>query len=40
MPLVWVFSEVVVCLDCVVAEFSLPKDELRQVEQSDSAGAG
>jgi hypothetical protein len=39
-PIVWVFPEVVVCLDCALAEFSVPKDELRQLEQSDSAAAG
>jgi hypothetical protein len=39
-PTVWVFPEVIVCLDCGMAEFSVPKDELRQLEQSDSAAAG
>ncbi len=34
-PTVWVFPEVVVCLDCGMAEFSVPKDELRQLKQSD-----
>ncbi|MGB7729081.1 MAG: hypothetical protein WBL50_13695 [Candidatus Acidiferrum sp.] len=39
-PVVWVFPEVVVCLDCGAAEFSVPKDELRQLQQTDSAAAG
>jgi hypothetical protein len=39
-PVVWVFPEVVVCLDCGIVEFSVPKVELRQLEQSDSAAAG
>jgi hypothetical protein len=39
-PIVWVFSEVVVCLDCGIAEFSVPKDELRQLQQGDSAASG
>ena len=39
-PTVWVFSKVVICLDCGMAEFSVPKDELRQLQQSDSAAAG
>jgi hypothetical protein len=34
-PIVWVFSEVLVCLDCGMAEFSVPIDELRQLKQSD-----
>jgi hypothetical protein len=28
-PMVWVFPEVVVCLNCGVAEFSMPEAELR-----------
>jgi hypothetical protein len=39
-PTVWVLPEVIVCLDCGMAEFSVPKHELRQLEQSDSAAAG
>jgi len=39
-PVVWVFPEVAVCLDCGVAEFSVPKTELRQLEQGDSAVSG
>ena len=39
-PTVWVFPEVIVCLDCGNAEFAVPEEELRQLEQSDSAAAG
>jgi hypothetical protein len=39
-PVVWVFPKVVVCLHCGMADFSVPKDELRQLEQSDSDAAG
>jgi hypothetical protein len=38
-PTVWVFTGVIVCLDCGMVEFSVPKDELRQLEQSDTAAA-
>jgi hypothetical protein len=38
-PVVWVFPEVIVCLDCGSAEFAIPEAELRQFEQSDSAAA-
>jgi len=30
-PVVWVFPEVVVCLDCGTAEFAVPEPELRQL---------
>jgi hypothetical protein len=36
-PIVWVFPKVAVCLDCGTAEFAVPKDELRQLQQSDAA---
>ncbi len=29
-PVVWVFPEVIVCLDCHTAEFAVPEAELRQ----------
>ena len=38
-PVVWVFPEVVVCLDCGTAEF-VPEAELRQLARGDAAAAG
>ena len=37
-PVVWVFPEVVVCLDCGTAEFAVPKEELRQLTKRDAVG--
>jgi hypothetical protein len=34
-PVVWVFPEVVVCLDCGTAEFAVPEAELRQLAKGD-----
>ena len=39
-PVVWVFPEVVVCLDCGTAEFVVPKENLRQLAKGDAAAAG
>jgi Zn ribbon nucleic-acid-binding protein len=39
-PAVWVFADVVVCLDCGIAEFAVPDEELRQLAQGDAAAAG
>ena len=39
-PVVWVFPEVVVCLDCGTAEFAVPEAELRQLSKGDAAPAG
>jgi len=39
-PAVWVFADVVVCLDCGIAEFAVPKEELRQLGKGDPAAAG
>jgi hypothetical protein len=39
-PIVWVFPELVVCLDCGTAEFVVPEAELRQLGKVDSTEAG
>ena len=39
-PVVWVFPEVVVCLDCGTAEFAVPEEELGQLAKGDAAAAG
>jgi hypothetical protein len=39
-PVVWVFPEVVVCLDCGTAEFAVPEAELRQLAMGDAATVG
>ena len=37
-PVVWVFPEVVVCLDCGTAEFAVPEEELRQLAKERRCG--
>jgi hypothetical protein len=39
-PVVWVFPELVVCLDCGTAEFVVPEAELRQLGKGDSTEVG
>ena len=39
-PVVWVFPELVVCLDCGTAEFAVPEAELRQLAKGAAAAAG
>jgi len=36
-PVVWVFPEVVVCLDCGTAEFAVLEAGLRQLAKGDAA---
>jgi hypothetical protein len=36
-PAVWVFPEIVICLDCGTAEFAVPAAELRQLAKGDAA---
>jgi hypothetical protein len=38
-PVVWLFPEVVVCLDCGTAELAVPEAELRQLAKGDAAAA-
>jgi len=39
-PVVWVFPELVVYLDCGGAEFAVPEAELRQLAKGDAATPG
>jgi hypothetical protein len=39
-PAVFVFAEIVVCLDCGSAEFTVPEAELRLLAKGQSAAAG
>ena len=36
-PLVWVFPKLAICLDCGMAEFVVPDDELRLLAEDDGA---
>jgi hypothetical protein len=37
---VWVFPEVVVCLNCATAEFAVPDAELRLLSKNKTAAGG
>jgi hypothetical protein len=39
-PVVWVFPEVVVCLNCGISEFAVPEAELCELAKGDAAAAG
>ena len=39
-PVVWLFPELVVCLDCGTAEFAVAEEELRQLAKGGAAAAG
>ena len=39
-PVVWIFPEIIVCLDCGAAEFAVQEEELRQLAKGDAASAG
>ena len=36
-PVVWVFPKLFVCLNCGVAEFPIPNDQLRVLAQGETA---
>jgi hypothetical protein len=38
-PAVWVFPELIVCLDCGATEFTVPKTELRLLAETEVAVA-
>lgn len=38
-PVVWLFPDILVCMDCGVAEFAVPEDELRMLAKR-AAGPG
>jgi hypothetical protein len=39
-PIVWVFPELIVCLNCGTAEFVVPEAELRVLAKGDADAAG
>jgi hypothetical protein len=39
-PVVWVFPEIIVCLDCGASEFVVPDVELRLLAKGDAAAGG
>ena len=39
-PTVWVFPDLIVCLDCGTAEFAVPETELRQLAKGNAVAAG
>jgi hypothetical protein len=39
-PVVWVFPELVICLDCGIAQFTVPEAELRLLREGGAALAG
>ena len=38
-PVVWVFPELVVCLDCGISEFAMPKVELGLLAKGNAAAS-
>lgn len=39
-PVVWVFPELFVCLNCGTAEFEIPEGELRYLANSEAPAGG
>ena len=38
-PIIWVFPELIVCLNCGIAEFAVPEAELRELAKDAAAAA-
>ena len=38
-PIVWVFPEIIVCMDCGIAQFKVPDAQLRSLEKGNAAAA-
>jgi hypothetical protein len=38
IPIVWVFPELVICMDCGIAQFAVPEANLRQLVRGKAAG--
>ena len=36
-PIVWVFPDILVCMDCGIAEFAVPEDDLRTLAKREAA---
>ena len=39
-PHVWVFTELLVCLNCGKSEFAIPEDQLRRLAKGEAAVGG
>ena len=39
-PIMWIIPELIVCLDCGTAEFTMSGPELRQLARGDATAAG
>jgi hypothetical protein len=39
-PLIWVFQELFVCMNCGSAEFAVPEGQLRGLAKRDAASVG
>jgi hypothetical protein len=38
-PIVWVFPQLMVCLDCGFSEFQIEKEDLKKLDEGNTAGA-
>jgi hypothetical protein len=39
-PIIWVFPELLICLDCGIAEFAVPETQLSVLAKGYAAAAG